>query len=65
MSATMETFAPKEVVMSRFSDDEFVPDDDVDDYDNLDEYDELPTMMTMTMTTMISRTQARTRSTSS
>ena len=42
MSATMETFAPKEVVMSRFSDDEFVPDDDVDDYDNLDEYDELP-----------------------
>ena len=40
---------PKEVVMSRFSDDEFVPDDDVkpfdaddvDDYDDLDDYDEL------------------------
>eukprot|EP00697_Spironema_sp_BW2_P007680 gnl/Spiro4/22032_TR10834_c0_g1_i1.p1 gnl/Spiro4/22032_TR10834_c0_g1~~gnl/Spiro4/22032_TR10834_c0_g1_i1.p1 ORF type:complete len:243 (+),score=45.00 gnl/Spiro4/22032_TR10834_c0_g1_i1:108-836(+) len=42
MSATMETFAaPKEVVMSRFNDNEFVPDDDVDDYDDLDDYDEL------------------------
>jgi len=38
----METFvAPKEVVMSRFNDNEFVPDDDVDDYDDLDDYDEL------------------------
>ncbi|MCW5107432.1 hypothetical protein PA07A_1802 [Cutibacterium acnes P07A] len=32
---------PKEVVMSRFNDNEFVPDDDVDDYDDLDDYDEL------------------------
>ena len=30
---------PKEVVMSRFNDNEFVPDDDVDDYDDLDDYD--------------------------
>ena len=29
---------PKEVVMSRFNDNEFVPDDDVDDYDDLDDY---------------------------
>ena len=27
--------------MSRFNDNEFVPDDDVDDYDDLDDYDEL------------------------
>ena len=40
---------PKEVVMSRFSNDEFIPDDDVksfdaddvDDYDDLEDYDEL------------------------